>query len=135
MFVPRRKKPKRNVASNHPGLGIPKGEPRADRKRRERDEEIAVIVHTHELVWERDVVCRLCHGERACWLPDQMHELVSRAQTRGLPADQRFSTVNCVRLCADCHRDVTENRIDITWLPDEGADGTLYFMLTGETHG
>lgn len=52
-----------------------------------------------------------------------MHEDPSRAQTRGLPPEQRFNLIICGRFCWICHQDVTENRLRI-----EFGDPALGFL-------
>ena len=122
----------RASASNYAGLGLPKGRPRADIKREARQHEVDVIRTVRALVWERDASCRACAGARGAWLPDQMHELVPRSATRKMAPERRFSLTNCCRLCALCHRDVTEKRLLIAFDPRDGANGFL-FITDGES--
>lgn len=93
-------------------IGI--GETREQRKRRKEREEAAVVSAVHDEVFSTRATCQLCDGRRrgdCMGLPDQMHEDPSRAQTRGRPPEERFNLVICGRLCAACHRDVTEEKI------------------------
>lgn len=77
------------------------------------------------VVFARSVVCQLC-GEAERSTPHEMHEVVSRARTRGLPPWMRFNPWNCCRLCRECHADVTDHRVDVVFMaPDHGADGAL----------
>lgn len=121
-----RRRKKRSSASNHPGLGLPKGETRADRKTRLHAVIVAHIKRIREQVFERDVICRCCAGKRNAYFPDEMHELIPRSATRGRPVEERFSLVNCVRLCNLCHNDVTEKRLVIVFHA-AGAEGCLVF--------
>jgi len=95
------------------------------------------------IAWVRDYVfrtrsgCQLCHGGAGVNAPHEMHEVVSRAQTRGRPAHERFNPWNCARLCGKCHGDVTARRVDILLVDvDDGCEGSLLRQprLPG-THG
>ena len=60
------------------------------------------------LVWKRSRGnCGLCGCST---MMGEMHESPSRAQTRGLPPEQRFSLAICERVHPACHAHVTENR-------------------------
>ena len=54
----------------------------------------------------------------------EMHELKSRAQLRGRPPEEIFNTANAVALCSECHRRVTERKIELVAGAD-GADGKI----------
>ena len=72
-----------------------------------------------------------------------MHEEPSRADTRGLPLEQRFSLEICCRTCAWCHKRATENVLvpifaDAArgWLGDyviQHRDGRIVAAKTAET--
>jgi hypothetical protein len=123
--VLRRRKTRPSSASSWDGLYFSKGPTTRQRKQSARAKAAAWLKAVREKVFARDRACRACHGGRRNWLHDQMHELRSRAHTRGLPPEERFNTKNCVRLCADCHTDVTERRLWIYATTEDGADGYL----------
>lgn len=92
------------------------GETRDEQMVRQDVIERAVIEAVHDYIWKTRTSCQLCHGSRrseCAGMPDEMHEDPSRAETRGRPAHERFNLIVCSRLCLACHRDVTENRIEI----------------------
>lgn len=94
------------------------GEPRQQKKRREDRLEVEWIKQVREKVFARSPSCQICHGSRrdeCMGLPDQLHEDPPRSKTRGLPLQERFNERVCGRLCAACHRDVTEYRIEIAF--------------------
>jgi hypothetical protein len=89
-----------------------------------------------------DVRAKVFELDRACICgkcppsdTDEMHELESRAKTRGRPPEERFSTKNCVRLSRKCHLETTGDigrgrTLDIQVLdPEKGADGKLMLMF------
>lgn len=83
-----------------------KAEPtREERKVEKKDAEKAVIAAVRVEVFKLDSAC-IC-GRCRPSDKDEMHEVVSRAKTRGLPPEVRFSTSNCVRLSRKCHVMVT----------------------------
>lgn len=84
-----------------------------------------MINDTREACVARDGVCRFT-GWRSWRL--EMHEIKSRAETRGLPPEQRFNTANCVMLSPAAHMLVTRNVIGIE-TDEAGADGTINFVL------
>lgn len=57
-----------------------------------------------------------------------MHEIRSRAQLRGKPPEEIFSTENCLMLCFECHHLVTARRILIETTTDRGADDKVKFI-------
>jgi hypothetical protein len=100
------------------------------RNAQRRKDAAVVIAEVRELVFALDGVCAVCGG--APRGTDEMHEVRSRAQTRGLPPEERFSRRNCVRLHRACHNDVTEHRVEMAFLdPAEGMDGGLVVQRRG----
>lgn len=102
----------------------PEAKRRAAKRRAEIDHRQAVKV----AIWAKRPCCQLCHGRR--WRerlgPDEMHEDPSRAKTRGLPPEERFNERVCGRLCDACHRDVTENRLEVVFAdPVERFNGPV----------
>lgn len=97
---------------------ISTGESLEEKRAREDAEEAAVITEVREYIWRTRPSCQLCHGARrkdCMGLEDQMHEDPPRSKTRGLPPRERFNLIICGRLCAACHRDVTENRLRVVF--------------------
>jgi len=95
-------------------IGI--GETCEDQEVREHVETAAIIQSVHDYIWMTRLACQLCGGARRAecmGLNDQMHEDPPRSATRGLPPASRFNLIVCGRLCAACHRDVTENRLRV----------------------
>ena len=90
---------------------------RQDKRKHRRD----VIRGARAQVMQRDRRCRVC-GEAAVRL--EMHELKSRAQLRGRPPEEIFNTANALALCSECHRRVTERKIELVAGAD-GADGKI----------
>jgi hypothetical protein len=108
---------------------FPKGNHKREKrqKRQQAREWIGVV---RELVFRLDPRCVVCGG--APTANDEMHEIVPRSKTRGLPPEQRFNRGNCVRLHGHCHREVTENRTRLTFLePKLGVDGGLLVRRGG----
>lgn len=108
---------------------FPKGNHKREKrqKRKQAGEWIGVV---RELVFRLDPCCAVCKG--AARHDDEMHEIVPRSKTRGLPPEQRFNRANCVRLHRGCHRDVTEKRTRMTFLdPKLGVDGGLLVRREG----
>lgn len=95
-------------ASAAKSLKFAKPPKRATEKAKRDKARAAHILAIRRQVFARDAGCRICGGPG-----DEMHEIVSRAKTRGLPNEQRWNLENCVRLCARCHREVTEHRLRI----------------------
>lgn len=63
-----------------------------------------------------------------------MHEIISRAQTRGRPPAERFNRRICIMLHPAVHLLVTRNVVRIVMLePDIGADGAVLFQLRDDT--
>lgn len=106
-------------------LGLPKGPTRAKLKEARDAAEAAQITATYAIVAPRDGGCRFTG-----WGQAQMHEIISRAQTRGRPPAERFNTRICIMLHPDVHLMVTRNVIRITAADvAAGADGTIRFEL------
>lgn len=83
-------------------------------KASKRSAEAKWIKQVREKVFRDRPNCQICHGarwEECMGLPDQLHEDPPRSKTRGLPMQVRFNPRVCGRLCAACHKDVTEHRI------------------------
>jgi len=97
-----------------------KSSPKTKAKKREQSKTVTAV---RDLVFALDRAC-IC-GRCAPSLRDQMHELVSRAKTRGRPPKDRFSTANCVRVSPACHQDITERRCTVAWGDTRMANGTL----------
>lgn len=93
-------------------------------RRLKKAHEVDVIIATRDYIWATRPVCQLCRGNRyLAGFTDEMHEEPPRSRTRGLPPDKRFNPIVCGRLCAICHRDVTEHRLRIVF-----ADRALGFL-------
>ena len=100
-------------------------ETRQQRRTRKDRHEAEVIACVRAYIWQTRPTCQFCGGSRRSYcagLADQMHEDPSRAQTRGLPPEQRFSLVTCGRVCAACHEDLTHRARTVF------ADPVLGFM-------
>jgi 5-methylcytosine-specific restriction endonuclease McrA len=78
---------------------------REDRKEQKKTDEKAIIdaVRKEVFVLDSACICGRCRPSDK----DEMHEVISRAKTRGLPPEVRFNTGNCVRLSRKCHAMVT----------------------------
>jgi len=110
---------------------VPKPTPRKVERQRKRREENAWVKTVRAQVVERDRGCRACRemGTKPdTAFPLQMHELIYRSHTRGLPMQERVNTRVSVLLCARCHRDLHAKRLAVH-IADEkqGADGSLTF--------
>ena len=84
------------------------------------------IKQVREKIFRERPACQICHGARwaeCMGLPDQMHEDPSRAKTANLPLEERFNERICGRLCAACHRDVTEKRLWLTFADERRFAG------------
>lgn len=124
-MFPKREKPA-SIWAHLGGLMFPKGETLEQKRERERRHEADVIAGVRKAVWRRDYCCRATGTARA---DDEMHEILSRAKTRGLSAEARFNTRNCVRVSKAVHRELTANRLTIVVEdPARGADGPLRFV-------
>jgi hypothetical protein len=78
---------------------------RAEVKQAAKAQQTAWIAEVRAAVFAMDPAC-IC-GQCRRSDTDQMHEVVSRAKTRGQPIETRFNTGNCVRLSRACHAMVT----------------------------
>jgi hypothetical protein len=117
------------TAASSPTLALPKGEPGFRKQERERIFRNALIAEVREIVFVRDWGgCRVpgC-GSPSRLVTDEMHEIRSRAELRGRPDAEIFNRANCIRLCRDHHRDVTEHRLRVRCMTDQGADGEVVF--------
>lgn len=79
--------------------GAFRSSPKTRKKRQARN---AIIAVTRPKVFTRDPCCRRC--KRPGRPDDHMHEVLSRAQLRGRPSAEVFSTTNTLRLCKLCHQ-------------------------------
>jgi len=78
---------------------------REERKTAKKEIKRDVVADTRAKVWALDVAC-ICGACRPA-STDEMHEIKSRAQLRGRPAEEIFNVENCVRLSRKCHLLVT----------------------------
>ena len=105
-------------------LRFAKPEPRKAQKAREKRDRNAHIASVRRDVMLRDTQCRVCRQKPVTWL--EMHEIVPRSRLGGKQPHEIFNTVNCIALCRDCHREVTENRIDLVPASESlGANGPV----------
>ena len=105
-------------------LRFPKPERRKTQKAREKRDRNAHIASVRRDVMQRDTRCRVCLKSGLTGL--EMHEIVPRSRLGGMKPDKIFNTVNCIALCRHCHRDVTENRIDLVPASESlGANGPV----------
>lgn len=120
--------------SSFSGLAFPKPKPRRSEKRKEHAHTSAVIAAVRAKVVERDERCRACQdiGRHKCGAGRlQMHEIVYRSATRGRPAEERFSTHNCVLLCEHHHADIHQKHLTVTFIDaDLGANAALRWEIT-----
>lgn len=96
---------------------------------RERRKQAAWIQQVREKVFHDRPTCQICHGARwaeCMGLPDQLHEDPPRSKTRGLPMYERFNPRVCGRLCAACHKDVTEHRLEVKFESDDRFAGFIF---------
>jgi hypothetical protein len=116
---------------------VPKPIPRKVERQRKRRAESAWVKTVRAQVVARDRDCRACREMGTTpdrTLPLQMHELLYRSQTRGLPMQERVNTRVSVLLCSRCHRELHEKRLSVH-IADvlQGADGTLMFKRWQES--
>jgi len=116
------------------GVGFPKPLPKRTEKQRKRRADAAWVRLVRKDVVIRDMGCRSCHEmglpSDNGGLPLQMHELVYRSKTRGLPIEERVNTRNCILLCEFCHSAIHAKMLSV-FVEDarKGADGQLRFKL------
>lgn len=104
-------------------IGI--GETIDEHKKKKRSHRSQVIQDTHDKVWKRDVVSRCCG---LAGVLDEMHEIDSRAKLRGCAPERIFNTRNCIRLCSEQHRYLTEHKAGLICVdPVLRADGPVIF--------
>ena len=105
-------------------LRFPKPERRKTQKAREKRDRNALIASVRADVMQRDTRCRVCLKSGLTGL--EMHEIVPRSQLGGMKPDKIFNTVNCIGLCTRCHRNITENRIELVVTSESlGANGPV----------
>ena len=105
-------------------LRFPKPERRKTQKAREKRDRNALIASVRADVMQRDTRCRVCLKSGLTGL--EMHEIVPRSRLGGMKPDKIFNTVYCIALCQHCHRDVTENRIELVIASESlGANGPV----------
>jgi 5-methylcytosine-specific restriction endonuclease McrA len=106
-------------------LRFAKPEPRKAQKEREKADRNAHIASVRRDVMQRDTRCRVCMKSSLTG-PLEMHEIVPRSRLGGKKPHEIFNTQNCIALCSYCHRDVTENRIDLVPASESlGANGPV----------
>ena len=105
-------------------LRFPKPERRKTQKAREKRDRNALIASVRADVMQRDTRCRVCLKSGLTGL--EMHEIVPRSRLGGMKPDKIFNTVNCIGLCTRCHRNITENRIELVVTSESlGANGPV----------
>ena len=113
---------------------LPKPIPRKTVRARQRRDDHAWVRMVRKEVVARDEGCRSCRelhlSPNNAGLPVQMHELIYRSKTRGRPIEARINSVNCLLLCATCHRAVHDKKLSIHIVDThKGADGRLLFKM------
>jgi len=105
-------------------LRFAKPEPTKDRKARLKADRNALIASVRADVMQRDTRCRVCLKSGLTGL--EMHEIVPRSHLGGMKPHKIFNTVNCIGLCTRCHRNITENRIELVVASESlGANGPV----------
>ena len=105
-------------------MKFPKPERRKTQKAREKRDRNALIASVRRDVMQRDTRCRVCLKSGLTGL--EMHEIVPRSRLGGMKPREIFNTINCIGLCSYCHRDVTENRIELVVASERlGANGPV----------
>lgn len=106
------------------------GEPtQAGDKAAAKRHENAVRAETRVKVWLRSDRCESCgdlERETASKFhkaTHEAHEVLTRAQTRGMAPEYRFSTENTARLCVDCHDKHQKKRLYFEFHSDLRMDG------------
>lgn len=102
------------------------GETRQQKADRLTAAEHKQIRETRATIWATRFTCQVCHGTRCRFRwQDAMHEDPSRAQTRGLPPEQRFNENICGRVGRECHQEITENRLRVEFLTGRRWNGPV----------
>ena len=105
-------------------MRFPKPERRKTQKAREKRDRNAHIASVRRDVMQRDTRCRVCLKKPVTGL--EMHEIVPRSRLGGKKPHEIFNTVNCIGLCTRCHRNITENRIELVIASESlGANGPV----------
>lgn len=92
----------------------------AERRKLKREEE-RYRLNVKRKVWKRSSFCELCadsEDQTAAKSPvreHDMHETTSRAQTRGLPKEERFNLTICLRACRPCHDKIHTKEIAVAF--------------------
>lgn len=110
---------RKDLATLYQQLALAKPVSRAVEKRSRRREASDVIRQVRADVWARSCgrceVCGRTEAETAASgvlkATHEMHELETRAETRGRPPEERFSLENCIRVCPPCHALFTARQI------------------------
>lgn len=117
-------------ASNSSELAFPKGPTRDQEKGARLARQAAVIRAVRAQVWALTACCAVCGDteresrQKQHGMPHEMHEDPSRAMTRGLPPEERFTLAICMRLCHSCHCLYTANKVRCHALTDRGWAGS-----------
>lgn len=97
-----------------------------------KQHEIEIKRETRTFVWirseDRCEVCGMTERETAqiCHKANhEQHEVVSRAQTRGMAPEIRFSTANTARACTPCHSLLTAHQRELITKDDPISDGAI----------
>jgi hypothetical protein len=81
-------------------------------------------------VFDRDPCCRVSGLKSDLF--DEMHEDPPRSKTRGMPKEDRFNLMVCIRLNRDIHRLVTEKKIRLVKVdPALGFNGPIHAIYVG----
>lgn len=125
--------PRTTYRMGHPMIqGFPKPIPRKIERQRLKRTRAEHISRVRSAVVSRDGKCRSC-GERGRL---EMHEVRSRAQLRGKHFTEIFTLQNCLMLCRECHRKVTEHRLDITICDKtRGCNGQVHVSISQSKGG
>ena len=99
-----------------------------DKDADEHAHRVKVITENRVAVFLRDWRgCRCCNARPL--VSDHCHEHESRAMLRGRQPEEIFNLWNCIRLCAACHRRITEHEIDLVMVdPVAGCSGEVLFV-------
>ena len=119
------------MPSNYGGVAVLKGLTRKQQKARETREarKVVTAVRAHDV--ERDGHCRVGSATDyfgLCWGESQWCHLWSkkRSMTRGLPPEERHSTIWTCQMCARHHEMEERGELVLQALTSEcGANGTL----------